>query len=391
MNEPVSHTPPVEAPLALAYHRIMAHAGRRWTRRGFLLTGLAAAGAASEGRKPPALPAFPSDARRYSDPSTGLEVVRLTDPAWSSTLPAFYNRAFASHGGYLLFTCGRTGSPQVFRLDLKSAATQQLTGVENLDGATLTLTPDDRAFCYCAGRSLFLARFGSKERELYRVPEGWERGRGMTVGPDGTGATLVETRGGASRLRMVPLGAGAPRTVIESAEAMADPLPRPRRAQTLYRSAGQELWLVDHDGRENRRLKLAAGRVAAALWAPDGRTLLYLLYPEDPAQLHAIREHAPDSGADKLIAKTSQFASFSVNRDTSVFAGASENKGSPYVLLLLRATGAERTLCEHRATDASAVCPVFSPDSQQLYFQSDRDGQPALYSVRLDKLVELTG
>jgi oligogalacturonide lyase len=37
------------------------------------------------------------------------------------------------------------------------------------------------------------------------------------------------------------------------------------------------------------------------------------------------------------------------------------------------------------------VCPVFSPDSQQLYFQSDRDGQPALYSVRLDKLVELTG
>jgi oligogalacturonide lyase len=369
----------------------MAHGGRRWTRRGFLLTGLAAAGAASEDRKSSGLPTFPSDARTYPDPSTGLEVVRLTDPACSSTLPAFYNRAIASHGGFLLFTCDRTGSPQVFRLDLKSAASQQLSEVESLDGATLTLTPDNRAYCYCAGPSLFLATFGSKARERYRVPDGWERGRGMTVGPDGTDATLVETRAGGSRLRMVPLVAGAPRTVIESPEAMSDPLPRPRRAQTLYRSGSQGLWLVDHDGSGNRRLKLAEGRIAAALWAPDGRTLLYLLYPENPAQLHSLREHTPDTGADRLIARTSQFASFSANRDASVFAGASENRGSPYVLLLLRVTGAEKPLCEHRATDAAAVCPVFSPDSQEIYFQSDRDGKPALYSMHLEKLLEKTG
>ena len=368
----------------------MAHARRRWTRRGFLLSGFAAAGAASESRKPPALPAFPSDARRYADPSTGLDVVRLTDPAWSSTLPAYYNRAIASHGGYLLFTSGRTGSPQVFRLDLNSSGTQQLTAAEGLDGATVTLTPDSRGFCYCAGRSLFLARFESKERELYRLPEGWELGRGMSVGPDGTDATLIETRAGASRMRMVPLAAGAPRTVIESAEGMSDPLPRPRRAQTLYRAGGQGVWLVNQDGRQNRQLKLTAGRIAAALWAPDGRTLLYLVYPENPAQLHAIREHWPDTGADKLIAKTSQFASFSANRDTSVFAGASQNKGSPHVLLLLRATGSERTLCEHRATDAAAVCPIFSPDSQRLFFQSDHNGNPAIYSMQLDQLVEKT-
>jgi len=368
----------------------MAHAGRRWTRRGFLLTGLAAAGAASEGRKPPALPTFPSDARRYSDPSTGLEVVRLTDPAFSSTLPAYYNRAIANNGAYLLFACSRTGSPQVFRLDLKSAASQQLTGVEGLDGATITLTPDNRAFCYCAGRSVFHAPFAGKERELYRVPEGWERGHGAAVGPDGADATLIETRAGVSRLRMVPLAAGAARTVIESAGAMSDPLPRPRRAQTLYRAGGQRLWLVNQDGTQNRRLKLAAGGIAAALWSPDGRALLYLLYPEDRAQLHSIREHSPDTGLDKLVARTSQFASFSANRDTSVFAGASENKASPHVLLLLRVTGAERTLCEHRATDATAVCPIFSPDSQQLYFQSDRDGHPAIYTVHLDKLVEQT-
>jgi oligogalacturonide lyase len=367
----------------------MAHAGRRWTRRGFLFTGLAAAGAAADARK---LPLFPSDARRFPDPSTELTVYRLTDPAYSSTLPAYYGRAIANHSGYLLFTCDRTGSPQVFRMDLKTGETRQLTDVEELDGGTVTLTPDNRGFCYCAGRRLWLATFGWKERELYHVPDGWERAHGMTVGPDGTHATLVETRTGASgsRLRMVSLATGAARTVIESAAAMADPRPRPYRAQVLYRGGGQDLWLVNQDGQQNRQLKLAAGNIAAANWAPDGRTLLYLVYPEDRTQLHAIREHTPDTGADKLVAKTSQFASFSANRDTSVFAGASESRGSPYVLLLLRATGNERTLCEHRASDPAAVCPIFSPDSQRLYFQSDREGKPALYSMHIDKFVEKT-
>ncbi len=381
----IARATPVEA--GLAYHRSMAHQGRRWTRRGFLFTGLAAAGMAAESRK---LPVFPSDAHRFPDPSTELDVYRLTSPAYSSALPAYYGRSIANHSGYLLFACDRTGSPQVFRMDLKTGETRQLTDVEDLDGSTVTLTPDNRAFCYAAGRRLWMATFGLKERELYRVPDGWERGHGMTVGPDGTHATLIESRANGSRLRMVSLATGAARTVIESAAAMSDPLPRPYRAQVLYRAGGQGLWLVNQDGQQNRQLKLAAGAIGAANWAPDGRTLLYLLYPEDRKQLHAIREHTPDTGIDKLVAKTSQFASFSANRDASVFAGASENKGSPYVLLLLRATGNERTLCEHRASDPAAVCPIFSPDSQHVYFQSDREGKPAIYSMRIDKLVEKT-
>ena len=212
----------------------------------------------------------------------------------------------------------------------------------------------------------------------------------MTVAPDGSHATLVETRAGTSRLLSIPLGSGETRTVIETAGEMADPRPRPRRAQILYRTGERGLWLVRQDGRENRQLKLAAGRIGTAFWAPDGQTLLYLSYPDDPSQLHAIREHSPDTGADKLIAKTSQFASFSANRDTSVFVGASENRASPHVLLQLRVTGTERTICEHRASDAATVCPVFSPDSQNVYFQSDRHGKPAIYKMHLDKLVEET-
>jgi oligogalacturonide lyase len=36
------------------------------------------------------------------------------------------------------------------------------------------------------------------------------------------------------------------------------------------------------------------------------------------------------------------------------------------------------------------VAPVFAPDSQRIYFQSDRDGKPALYCMHAEKLVERT-
>jgi oligogalacturonide lyase len=128
--------------------------------------------------------------------------------------------------------------------------------------------------------------------------------------------------------------------------------------------------------------------VGRADWAPDGKTVLYLNFPEDPKQLTAIRECAPDAASDKLVAKTSQFANFGFNRDTSVFVGASRSAASPTILLLLRITQRELTLCEHKASHPETTAPRFSPDAQRIYFQSDRDGKPAIYCMHVEKLVE---
>jgi oligogalacturonide lyase len=73
-----------------------------------------------------------------------------------------------------------------------------------------------------------------------------------------------------------------------------------------------------------------------------------------------------------------------------VFAGASRSKASPYALLMLRVTQRELTLCEHRSRDAAASAIAFSPDSQRLFFQGDKEGQMAVYSMRLERLVEKT-
>src|SRR6516164_875652 len=115
------------------------------TRRGLLLSGLAAARILAEGRR---AEAFPSDAGRYSDPLTELDVYRLTKPDYSTTMTAYYNRGIARNSGWMLCCSDRGGAPEAFHLDLKNGDMKQLSRMENLDGTTLTLTPDNRSFCF---------------------------------------------------------------------------------------------------------------------------------------------------------------------------------------------------------------------------------------------------
>jgi oligogalacturonide lyase len=187
---------------------------------------------------------------------------------------------------------------------------------------------------------------------------------------------------------MAPLGRGEARTVVEASFEISDPLMRPQRRQILYRQGDAALWLADSAGQPNRRLKLAPGRVGPANWAPDGSAVLYLHFPADRAQLNAVREYAPDTDTDKLVARTSQYVHFGFNRDTSVFVGASRNAASPAVLIMLRVNGRELTICDHRSSHPESVAPIFSPDAQRLFFQSDRDGKPAIYCVHMERLVE---
>src|ERR1019366_7189696 len=87
------------------------------TRRTLCLSALAAGGLHAEGRKGQV---FPTDAERYPDPLTEIEVYRLTNPDYSSTLTVYYNRGIARNSGWMLCACDRAGSPQGFHLDLKS-------------------------------------------------------------------------------------------------------------------------------------------------------------------------------------------------------------------------------------------------------------------------------
>jgi oligogalacturonide lyase len=356
-----------------------------WTRRCFLVSGLAPwAFAEQKGTL------LPSAWHRYSDPATEFEVVRLTDPAHSSWLPAYYNRGLARHGGFLLYASDDTGVPQVYRMDLHSGESRRLTEAARLDEGSLAMLSDERSVCYFDGRALNHTTIGNlRTRQVYEIADGWEHCPGSSVAEDGT-ALFGESQGSGSRLRVVALQKGGARTIAEAPWILQHPQARPKRAQYLYRQGDEALWLVNSDGTQNRKLALAGGRIGPARWSPDGRTILYLNFPDDPTQLHAIRECSPDQNTDKLVARTSQFAHFGCNANTSVFVGASQNRSAPYILILLRLTRRELSLCEHRASNPAMVTPIFSADSQQIFFESDRDGKPAIYKIHVSQLVEET-
>lgn len=278
-------------------------------------------------------------------------------------------------------------------MDLKSGESRQLTDAAALDFSSPSLAADERTFSYIDGASLRQTALPSlRERELHTSAQGFAPAGGVSLTDDGLFALLVEKRGAAHRIQLLRLArGGAASTVIEDDEPLLDPRPRPRRAGILYRRGDGSLWLVNFDGRDNRRLRTAPGVCGPALWSPDGRTFLYLNLPEDRTKLNNLREHTPDTNADALIAPTSQFVHFGVNADASVFVGASGSKASPHVLLLLRTARRELTLAEHRATDPAAVAPIFSPSSQRIFFESDRHGKPAIYTMAVDKFVEKTG
>jgi oligogalacturonide lyase len=331
---------------------------------------------------------------RYSDPATEFPVLRLTDPAYSSLLPAHYNRAVGRRGNFLIYASDAEGTMAAHRVDLKTGVSRPIAAEANLDPASVTLTADERWLCCVADGRLLQINMqvkpgNSRVREVYRVPPGFEARGGMSVAEDGLYATLIERQGDRNRLRLIRMADGTATTLAEAGEEMADPIPRPRRASVLYRR-GDGLWIANYDAQQNYRLKLADGALGAANWGPDGRTILYLNYPADARRLHNIREITPDTKEEKAVADTTQYVGFERNADASVFVGASGSKASPYVLLLVRAVKRELTLCEHRSSDPRLVAPVFSPNSQSIFFGSDQHGKPAIYSMAVEKLVSET-
>jgi oligogalacturonide lyase len=351
-----------------------------WSRRAFVcaLPGLAAA-----------QQVIPSEQKRYRDPATEFDLTRLTDPRTASAyLPPPPMRVISRRGDALLYASDRSGTLQAYRMDLKSGESRQIGTATSLDPRTLSFLAGDRGICYCDGDALAIAT-AARSRVVYTADGGWSRERAFAVAEDGQDAFLAEKEGNRRRLRRIAIARGGISTIAEWDGEATLVEPRPRRAGVLYgRSDG--LYLVNYDGQQNRKLKTAPGRLLSALWSQDGRSACYICVPDGGTRAYELRECIPDSNEDKLIAPTTQFISFARNADGSVFAGVSGSKAAPYILLLLRIARRELTVAEHRASDPGSVTVQFSPNSQRVYYQTDREGKPAIYVMPLERFVENT-
>jgi len=333
----------------------------------------------------------PSVRKRFLDGATEFEFQRYTEPGFSCQLPRTNAIAFSRRQQMLLYSSDRAGATHAWSMDLKSSEHKQLSEGKPLDAASLTLTVDERNLLYTSEGKLWISpTTGPRPRALWTSNSGFCTASGVAAIANGPSAIVIEQKDRGSLVRRVPLSKGTPGILAEFAVTVMDPMPRPRRASLALRDGDGGLWLAMFDGSKARKLKTEAGKLLGAAWSTDGRTLVYLLDPLKEGKANQLRELNPDSGEDSLLASTSQFASFSSNADGSVIVGASGSKAQPFVLLLVRSVKRELTICEHKSSDAANVRPRFTPDSQRIYFQSDREGKSVLYGMAVDKLVEKT-
>jgi oligogalacturonide lyase len=352
--------------------------GNAVTRRAWIAALPAAVAAGTASKRPKPLPA-PGEFVAFIDPTTEARVVRLTHPAHTSLLPAAPNRFISIRERFLLFSSDRHGSPAPYRMDLRTGIPQQLAESSGLVPESLWLDEKDRSLHLIEGKTL--REIALQTRKVRTVAEDVSA---FALVP---GGRFILVRGGSLQW-------------LDDTRPIADHvapfcLMRPDGKGCLFLRESspldREFWYAPLAAAgHGKPVLLAKGAVSNPFWSPAGSLLFLRDLHHADTLFSEIREVNADTAAEACVAPTSQFAAFAPNADASVFVGASRSHAQPTVMLLLRSVNRELTLCEHKSSKPASVSPVFSPDSRRVYFQSDHQGKPALYSVNVESLVEPT-
>jgi hypothetical protein len=314
-------------------------------------------------------------------------LLRLTDPergnAWLPVAPC---TAVDAGNRQLVLSSDRSGEPQIYRYDLRSGQSEQWTDGRNIHPHLFSLATRNR-LVYIDGDRLMLLE--KNAREVYRADSGWRIDASLDLDDRGRVAALTEKRAEMCRLRTMPLRtAGRAATLIELSQPIRRVAFRPRSDELMY-VLEDSLHLIDRSGKNYRKLELPPGSIRDALWSADGSTLFYLHSPPGERRVD-LRQYSVADRTESLVARTSQFVSLARNRDSSVFLGVGGSKGSPYLLLLVRAVQRELAIAEHAAEHPDDVVAFFSPDSQRVYYHANLQGRSAIYSIGLERFVEKT-
>ncbi len=319
---------------------------------------------------------------RFVDPLTENIVVRLTNPGWESVLPAPVHRFIAARERFLVFSSTRFGPLSPLETDLRTGRSRLLCESKDLAPRSLCLDARERALYLLDGKTV-------REITLSNL-------RTRTIAE---GADAFALEGHSSQVLVLK---GTQLIRVSGRKIIADGVNGPEISvrpsgegcffERAPSSGVREIWYVSFAGLgESKPKLLAKGNIWNPIWNPNGQSLLFLREIEiNGVPVPEIHEVLPDTGMERPVERTSQFAAFAPNGNGSVFVGASRSKAQPTVDLLLRSPQRELTLCEHRSTKPASVSPVFSPDSRRVYFQSDHEGKSALYAVNVERLVEPT-
>lgn len=337
---------------------------------------------------------LPSGAKRYLDPLTEREVWRLTPLSSPHFLPHTYQRFTTQKNNFLLLAERQGEETHARRLDLPSGRMTQLTQGPGLAGFSLCLAPDERSFFYLQNGTLRQMGLRTlRDREIWRSEENWRLTGDLSISIDGRYAAVVETNDVLHRLRAIETFKGKNWILVEEKSRLRRPQLRPKRDQVLYSLADpHRLFLVNLDGKQKQAVRFPepVEEIGPEYWTGDGKLLGYVHYFNRKS---TARTYNPDTREDTLLGRCTQFWGVMGNADNSALAGESRSKAGPNIYVLFPLVDREITVCEHASSRSSPEVeprPAFSPDSQWIYFNSDREGAPAVYRAGVADWVEKT-
>jgi Tol biopolymer transport system component len=183
---------------------------------------------------------FPSEARSFTDRTTGATVWQMTAAAAISHPSYFLQSAFLPDGKSMFFVSFRSGAAQLYLAELPSGEITQLTAGEPLHAFSPALHPNREEIVFVRGGSIWAIRLDTLEERLIAEHRNAQLGE-PSIGADGdwiAAAAKIDGRNGI----VVGRDTGAdwrfiqfPRTVIhpqfhplepEWIEFAADPAPR---------------------------------------------------------------------------------------------------------------------------------------------------------------------
>ena len=353
---------------------------------------------------------------------------RLTNNEVLSHLPAYYNRALSKKSGFILIASEVSGSRQIHRYDIGRDRMTQLTVGPDIHPYSPALAPKDRTFFYLQGNEVREASArGGSDRTVYACEEGWALTGDLGLSTNGRYSAVIEMAAADRvadpeaqfekrpncRLRVVETErSGSSWIAVEEQQWLSHPRFRPGRTDILYDHEGPRgkvdgrLRLVSLRGEHKQELTPRQGdeRVGHGYWGADGAEVFYVLFPNDSLRGASVQAVTPESGRSRTVSPCSAFGWMTGNQDGSTIVGASKRPSGPNIYVLFVKLKREITLCEHGSsgkaypiagTDrmdprAANPVPIFSDNSQWVYFTSDREGMPAVYRMKLEDLVEQT-
>ena len=138
----------------------------------------------------------------------------------------------------------------------------------------------------------------------------------------------------------------------------------------------KEIYIVDYDGFNPRRLTVNGSLNILPTWSPDGRSLLYVSYRQGQPVIFRASIFEGKSTANVTGEKNSQAFAPAQSPDGKRIAFASNRGGSMDIWVANIDGTSPRRLTQSAAADTA---PCWSPTGQEIAFTSSRTGSPQIW------------